>query len=1109
MMRIFSRHKQINMLTTGLLLGQQSKTKQSRRRVLVFLVCLFGSFAIGASVQAQVAGLNMQSVFAGTFGTASITTIILRILQVFFAILGFLTVVLMIYGGFIWMTSQGDPGKVDKAKQIIYNTVIGLIIIFSSYAIASFIIGIFSGGGGGGGGGTYNIPGGGGDFSRSAIGAGPISSVYPAPNQVNVPINTRIAVTFKENIQPASICEESTTDENEYCDGEPMKNISICEISSDSSDCLADPAFNIESFVGSPVYQVSATDNKTFVIYPKQNLGNEDSLDRMFKVRLGKDINAVATNKSIFSGFRTDYYHWAFKTNGELDLTPPEISKYEIYPVPDYLNEGADVYTVDTAASAGVVNLTINNPKAEEPVYIRNYKNGSATDYEDLPYFANESKVFSLKIGAGSTKAQINIASGLSINSTGNNFADYSFIVNDDSASAQFYNANRDWIAKLGITNFNNCGSASNPSANKCLNIESNKRTIKTNGGFNLESIGDDFVAGNRFILTAKPAQLGDTLVFADGDNQTYFVYASSAYNGKEKITRKIINDAGQTVSTDYYVIIKGNDDTATAVNTATVLNQRLGSKIIASADAEKVVVIPRSAGENQLSLTSSNTSNLILIGSLSGTAREVGWTIKPVGTNLKDLYNNSKIRITFTEAINPVGLDSFIKVYGGSPIRTLEVDAFITLTNQYKTVELTGVKVCGINSCGDQIYCWVDPSNQPASSPLHVQIKAATLKYCASGNQDDTANAWCKNWGGVCDASEDRARCRLAESGLYYPQANGALPDGITDMTSNSFNGNFNRAVNQAGASLPKAEGQSIGLFTANADNTDKGKSGFASYYANSYLDANNRYKYSYTSNNSFGDDFFGDDFLWSFFVSNQVDLTPPSIRKVEPTGNQNFGYNNNERFNTPVKATFNGLMSYNTIKPGYGYGTSTTDYNWHIRHLLLKTLTASANPVGYWTGGKDIDFDNDGLADYTIANLYHNPYDQSVSYGPLAGSGLQSITQNCFLPGNGPQNAGDASATVTGEAGVNNCHYVSGKLVGCMTDSSIPDTNRVTSTNPASYGYLNCNQIDGAVVCTDLNKTCKTQVGNNIGSWIITKDYPNATNGRTGCCFGRCIAP
>ncbi len=53
---------------------------------------------------------------------------------------GVIFFVLMIYGGFLWMTAQGNEEQIKKAKSLITGAVIGIIIIFSAYAITSFVV---------------------------------------------------------------------------------------------------------------------------------------------------------------------------------------------------------------------------------------------------------------------------------------------------------------------------------------------------------------------------------------------------------------------------------------------------------------------------------------------------------------------------------------------------------------------------------------------------------------------------------------------------------------------------------------------------------------------------------------------------------------------------------------------------------------------------------------------------------------------------------------------------------------------------------------------------------------------------------------------------------
>ncbi len=47
--------------------------------------------------------------------------------------------ILMIYGGILWMTSQGNNDQIKKAKGILINGIIGLVIVIFAYAITAYI----------------------------------------------------------------------------------------------------------------------------------------------------------------------------------------------------------------------------------------------------------------------------------------------------------------------------------------------------------------------------------------------------------------------------------------------------------------------------------------------------------------------------------------------------------------------------------------------------------------------------------------------------------------------------------------------------------------------------------------------------------------------------------------------------------------------------------------------------------------------------------------------------------------------------------------------------------------------------------------------------------
>ncbi|NCN25437.1 hypothetical protein COT94_02000 [Candidatus Falkowbacteria bacterium CG10_big_fil_rev_8_21_14_0_10_37_14] len=77
----------------------------------------------------------------GLQGTAANTLAILAgdIAGTLLAFLGTIFFILILYGGFTWMTAAGDPSKAKRAQTIIITAVVGLIVLLSAYAITTFI----------------------------------------------------------------------------------------------------------------------------------------------------------------------------------------------------------------------------------------------------------------------------------------------------------------------------------------------------------------------------------------------------------------------------------------------------------------------------------------------------------------------------------------------------------------------------------------------------------------------------------------------------------------------------------------------------------------------------------------------------------------------------------------------------------------------------------------------------------------------------------------------------------------------------------------------------------------------------------------------------------
>ncbi len=69
----------------------------------------------------------------------SLTDAISKIIGIALSLVGIVFLGLIIYGGYMWMTARGNEQAVEKAKNIIINSVIGLVIILAAYGITTLM----------------------------------------------------------------------------------------------------------------------------------------------------------------------------------------------------------------------------------------------------------------------------------------------------------------------------------------------------------------------------------------------------------------------------------------------------------------------------------------------------------------------------------------------------------------------------------------------------------------------------------------------------------------------------------------------------------------------------------------------------------------------------------------------------------------------------------------------------------------------------------------------------------------------------------------------------------------------------------------------------------
>lgn len=88
----------------------------------------------GLETTANVAGLRTDDTVTDP------AVIIGSIVGVALSLVGVVFLVLMVYGGYIWMTAGGDAEKIKKAQTLIRNALIGLVIVTAGYIITSFVL---------------------------------------------------------------------------------------------------------------------------------------------------------------------------------------------------------------------------------------------------------------------------------------------------------------------------------------------------------------------------------------------------------------------------------------------------------------------------------------------------------------------------------------------------------------------------------------------------------------------------------------------------------------------------------------------------------------------------------------------------------------------------------------------------------------------------------------------------------------------------------------------------------------------------------------------------------------------------------------------------------
>jgi hypothetical protein len=773
---------------------------------LLFLVFFALFLVANFSLAADATDLGVDQIDSTIELTAnSPITIAVKVIQIILGLLGIIAVSLVIYGGFLWTSSGGSEDKINQAKKLLRNAVIGLIIILSSWGITYFVMAKLLGVTGTGNGQMQSGPNNNNfsSLSLGTLGSCSIETVYPTPNSRDVARNSSILVTSKEPFVLETVCVNKDTkspcacDNTSNCNLINPENIQIFKTADGNSCTSGDCSKNVVNFeVSVPV------GNKTLILKPLGFLGNSDG-NVEYGVRLTNDIKKFG-GEALFSSCSSDYLEWNFETSNKLDLESPQVVLGGFFPP---IDSQEDIIKLNSEAKAAQAKIVVTGcPRVYEPA----------------------KKVSITKIGSS---------------------VDADFVVNPKYSGV--------------ITDFT-------------IQVATNDKAKLFSGGSLLGSsdiidnkaVFDDYftlsfssvVPGNSWNLSVLPVQAAEKLTVASSN---YIFVSNKSGNNNEILVPESCSPANM------------------AVNMELVLSSN--SEVSVTSSGGIITLFSKNTGISGNSLTlTSNGRGLALTKFTGGADKSDSYEIRDV----KDKPMNSVIQVNFSEAMNPmimsgsanelsnyirlVNADSSSKTSGQACSKNSDclsydcqgnscagdfISGDFSLNNSYRTLEFISDKECGVNSCGEKMYCL------PAGSHLALKINAAKLKSCSVKSDCDSSAPYSECLNNIC---------RDSVKELNYPVADSLNLNGAVDLAFNSLDGN--------------------------RDGKTDGPIGAYPYF-----------------NEGSGDLTKRDGFEFSFFVSNQINSVPPSISLTSPRLDAN-----NVTVLSPVLIDFNDLMMVKTLRTG-----------------------------------------------------------------------------------------------------------------------------------------------------------------------------------------------
>jgi hypothetical protein len=109
--------------------------------IIVMSTLLVGSSIVAAEDPIDKYGLDTTAGAAGITPTdATLPTILGNIINAVFILTGVIFFAMIVYAGNLWLIAGGNEEKIGKAKGLLINSVIGVMVIFLAYSLVYFVL---------------------------------------------------------------------------------------------------------------------------------------------------------------------------------------------------------------------------------------------------------------------------------------------------------------------------------------------------------------------------------------------------------------------------------------------------------------------------------------------------------------------------------------------------------------------------------------------------------------------------------------------------------------------------------------------------------------------------------------------------------------------------------------------------------------------------------------------------------------------------------------------------------------------------------------------------------------------------------------------------------